>query len=52
MGKDRSVAEYIASRQWFTGLLARLYRVVRTSELRKHPDLASFCRAGAANLGP
>ena len=31
MGKDRSVAEYIASRQWFAGLVARIYKVVRTS---------------------
>jgi hypothetical protein len=31
MGKDRSVAEYIASREWFAGLVARIYKVVRTS---------------------
>lgn len=48
MGKDRSVAEYIASREWFPGLVARLYKVVRTSDLKNHPDLASFCRAPPA----
>ena len=45
MGKDRSVAEYLASRDWFPALVARIYKIVRTSDLRNHPDLASFCRA-------
>lgn len=31
MGKDRSVAEYIASRPWFAGLVGRVYKIVRAS---------------------
>jgi len=48
MGKERSVAEYIASRPWYPGLVANIYKVVRTSELQNNPDLASFCRAAPA----
>eukprot|EP00960_Hanusia_phi_P039396 753874-Hanusia_phi.AAC.4 len=45
MGRNKSAASYLTSRDWFPALLARIFKLVRTSDLRRHPDIINFCSA-------